>query len=181
MKSNNDLVWNLDDFRERKHAANFVKGFEKSFCVFSSSVNQLYSSYSIEFTELNPKNILIIPNPYKYHDTFNAIPEHAVMKTNVQVVRSKGTQEVFIRIPFKAGRKTHHVLPFQKGMELIHKQSHASNPFLPVLIKGDLRALDVSTPYLHLHRISLPALKSLSKFEYGVIKDTILTKLCTIR
>ena len=53
-QQNSDLVWNLEKINQHKRAMNFVKQFENRFCVFSSSVRQLYTNYSIFF-------------PYLYH------------------------------------------------------------------------------------------------------------------
>jgi hypothetical protein len=44
---NNDLVWDLDSFQKRQRAQDFVMGFENQLCVYSGSVEQLYTNYNI--------------------------------------------------------------------------------------------------------------------------------------
>ena len=48
-QQNSDLVWDLEKLNQHKRAMNFVKQFENRFCVFSTSVRQLYTNYSIFF------------------------------------------------------------------------------------------------------------------------------------
>ncbi|MEK9711259.1 MAG: hypothetical protein VW258_01720, partial [Thalassolituus sp.] len=50
-QQNSDLVWDLEKINQHKRAMSFVKQFENRFCVFSSSVRQLYTNYSIFFPE----------------------------------------------------------------------------------------------------------------------------------
>lgn len=174
---NSDLVWDITEFRERKKAALFVKSFEKYFCVFSGSVNQLYTNYTINFPEVDPSKIIILPNQYRYHDTYNCVPEIAVRQTNLQVVRIGEKAEPMIRIPFRAGNKNHHTLPLHIGLNFVRRSCAKDDPFLPVLVKGDLRELDISTPYLQLHRLSISALAAMSRFEQEGIKNSIVSKL----
>ena len=46
---NKDLVWDLEAFNQRQRAIDFVMGFENRLCVFSGSVEQLYTNYNIFF------------------------------------------------------------------------------------------------------------------------------------
>lgn len=179
--NNNDLVWDIAEFRQRKKAAIFVQSFENSFCVFSSTVNQLYTNYSIHFPEADPSNIIILPNQYCYHDTYNNIVEVAVKETKIQIVRDSKHLEPLIRIPYKAGNRVYHTFPLAIGLNFVRRNSPKDDPFLPVLAKGDLRELDLSTPYLQLHRISLLELGYMSVFERNGIKDTVSRKLRFIK
>ena len=45
-----DLVWTLDEFAHQKLAANFVKRFHSKLCIYSGSVEQLHTNYSLEFS-----------------------------------------------------------------------------------------------------------------------------------
>lgn len=178
---NNDLTWDITEFRERKKAAMFIKSFENSFCVFSGTVNQLYTSYTINFPEVNPSKIIILPDQYKYHDTFNLVPESAVIKTRFQIVRQGDKLEPMIRIPFRAGNKCFHTLPLSVGLNFINRHYGKDDPFLPLLVKGDLRELDLSTHYLQLHRISLLGLQGMSQYQKEDIKRSISKKLRFIK
>lgn len=70
---NKDLVWDLDKFNKRKQAQKFVMGFENKLCVFSGSVEQLYTNYNIFFPKEEDRKLVILPNPYAHHDTFHGI------------------------------------------------------------------------------------------------------------
>lgn len=178
---NSDLVWDITEFRERKRAALFIKSFENSFCVFSGSVNQLYTNYTINFPESNPSKIIILPNQYRYHDTFNSVPEPSVIETRIQLVRQGDNAEPMLRIPFKAGKKRYHTVPLSTGLNIVRRFFGRDDPFLPVLVKGDLRELDISTPFLQLHRIRLPELLKMSLFERSGIMNAINKKLRFIK
>jgi hypothetical protein len=178
---NSDLVWDITEFRERKRAALFIKSFENSFCVFSGSVNQLYTNYTINFPESNPSKIIILPNQYKYHDTYNLVPEPAIVQTRIQLVRQGDHAEPMLRIPFRAGKKNYHTLPLSTGLNIVRRFFGREDPFLPVLVKGDLRELDIRTPYLQLHRICLPQLAKMSLFDRAGIMNAINKKLRFIK
>ena len=60
------------------------------------------------------------------------------------------------------------------------KKRPAEDPFLPVLVKGDLRELEDKWPVLHLHRIKVSALVTRSALERKDIQDVITAKLETL-
>jgi hypothetical protein len=184
--SSNDLVWDLDAFRARKRAAEFVKSFENKLCVFNGSVNQLYTSYRIDFPSHDPRTLLIMPKPFQPHDTYNNVPESSVMPTRIQIIRSQSNSndnefEPLLRIPYKAGKRTHHIVPLRQGLEIVRGLFPVDDPFLPVLVKGDLREMrESSTPYIQLHRIKIHELRQMSMFESAGIKHIIMRKLARI-
>lgn len=180
LNQNLDLIWDLTTFRQRVNAANFIKGFENKFCVFSGSVNQLYTNYSINFISTNPKKIIFLPDPYCYHDTFNSVPESAVIPTGIKIIYAGDKTEPTICIPYQAGGRRCHSLPLRVGLTLLSKNKPRNDPFLPVLSKGDLRETDLSTPYLELHRIIMPALDRMALFERNGIFKSISEKLKSI-
>ena len=47
--SNRDLVWDLDQFKQQKLAQEFVLQFENRICVYSGSVEQIYTNYNVFF------------------------------------------------------------------------------------------------------------------------------------
>ena len=97
---NKDLIWDLDAFAQRRTAHEFVMHFENKICVFSPSVEQIYSNYSITFPAEENKRLIILPNPSAHHDIFQAIPEGAVKPTGLYIVPNKQS-ELNLRIPLK--------------------------------------------------------------------------------
>jgi len=68
-------------------------------------------------------------------------------------------------------------IPFQEGIRQILRRSNTEDPFLPVLMKGDLREFNDQLPCLHLHRLRLKELTSLSGLEREGIRTIITDKL----
>ena len=181
-EDNKDLVWDLDAFNQRQRAIDFVLGFENKLCVFSSSVEQLYTNYNIFFPREEARKLVILPNPYTPHDTFNGIREEVVSATGMTIIPGifKDKPTLFLRIPFKTGAVKHRTIPLQMGLRVVQQQCPPHKPFLPILMKGDLRELDASTPCLHLHRIHLDRLPSHSTLERGDIQKVILQRLADL-
>lgn len=173
---NNDLIWNLDAFKQRKRAHEFVLGFENKLCVFSSSVEQLYTNYNIFMPAEENSRLVILPNPHAHHDIFNGIPENAAKPTGLYIVPGK-QNELLLRIPLRSGTTEHRTVPLQIGFRLINQRRPDHLPLLPVLVKGDLRELDARTPCLHLHAITLSRLPDLSALEVNAMRRTILERL----
>ncbi len=180
---NKDLVWDLDSFSQRQRAVEFVMGFENRLCVYSSSVEQLYTNYNIFFPKEEDRKLVILPNPYTPHDTFNGLPETSVTATNMEVLpgQFKGKPCLLLRIPFRKGTVKHRLVPLQMGLTIIRQQHPVEKPFLPVLMKGDLRELNASTPCLHLHAIHLNRLKEHSALERNGIQKVIEQRLRDLR
>ncbi len=176
---NNDLVWDLETFNQRQKAIDFVMGFENKICVFSNSVEQLYTNYNIFFPREEARKLVILPNPYAHHDTFNGIPESAVLATGMEILPGvlKGKLAMCLRIPFKLGTVKSRTVPLQIGLQVVQQQCPPDKPFLPVLMKGDLRELDASIPCLHLHRIDVNQLESHSALERSDIEKVIRKRL----
>jgi len=154
---NRDLVWDLDSFQRRKTAQNFVLSFENKLCVFSGSVEQLYSNYNIFFPKEENRKLVILPNPYAHHDTFHGIPERAAKPTGLLLVPADDNDpsgRLNIIIPLKADKTKFRKVPFEVGLKLINSKRPPGKPFLPVLVKGDLRELNTQTPCLHLHSLA---------------------------
>jgi hypothetical protein len=178
---NKDLVWDIDSFSHRQRAVDFVMGFENKLCVYSASVEQLYTNYNIFFPKEESKRLVILPNPYVPHDTFNGIGVDAVSPTGMEILPG-GAQEkpsLFLRIPFRSSGKSR-LVPLQMGIAIVRQQLPPGKFFLPVLMKGDLRELEATTPCLHLHVIHVNRLASLSALVRKDIHQVIehrLTKL----
>ena len=184
-QANRDLVWDLNQFRRKRLAAQFVKRFENKLCVYSGSVGQLYSNYNIYFPDDEADRMVILPNPYAHHDTFQGVPEEAVKTTGLQIIPGEaiGKLGLYLAIPVKHsdGSKKMKVMSLQQGIEAINRGRPPENPFLPVLMKGDLREFKQKVPSLHLHVIQLDKLESRSVLERNGIRDVISNKLPSIQ
>ncbi len=177
---NKDLVWDLDSFRKRQRAKELILGIENQLCVFSGSVQQLYTSYDIFFPKDENRKLVILPNPYAPHDTFHGIPEQSVRATGLFLVASEAEQtknELQLILPINRAEKKYRRVPLEIGLKLINSKRDPSKPFLPVVMKGDLREFNQATPCLHLHSLSLDKLDLLSALEQKAIESVILDRL----
>lgn len=179
-EANKDLVWDMEAFSQRALAAEFVQRFENKLCVYSSSVEQLYSNYSIFFPEDENRKMVILPNPYAHHDTFQNIPEEAIRTTGLTILPGEliGKKGLYLSIPFKGGsKKKIRIVPLQAGLRAISSSRPAERPFLPVVMKGDLREIENRVPSLHLHSIELDRLGGRSALERSGIHHAIVERL----
>lgn len=177
---NKDLVWDLDAFQKRQAAQEFVMGFENKLCVYSASVEQLYTNYNIFFPKEESRKLVILPNPYAHHDTFTGVAEASVRATGLFVVPADPGDRLGrlnIILPLKGENANRRRVPLEVGLRLINQKRPLDKPFLPVLMKGDLRELDPNTPCLHLHMLQLSTLPRLSGLEVKDIQQVILDRL----
>lgn len=180
---NKDLVWDLDTFKQRQRAIDFVMGFENKLCVYSSSVQQLYTNYNLFFPKEENRKLVVLPNPYAHHDNFNNIPEEAVVATGLNIVPGEmlGKQGTYLTIPFRSGKTTYRSVPLQVGLRVVNQHRPQGKPLLPILMKGDLRELNASTPCLHLHSINLDRLPDISNLEQQAIRKVIIERVAMIQ
>ncbi len=178
-KNNADLVWDLQAFKEQQRARDFVMGFENKLCVYSDSVEQLYSNYNIFFPKDEDHKLVILPNPYAHHDIFQGVTAAAVQRTGLNVIPGQmlGKRGVFLLIPFKGQGAKYRPVPLRVGMRAINERRPSNSPLLPILMKGDLRELQAKTPCLHLHCLNLSKLTNLSTLDRTSIKQVILDRL----
>ena len=183
--ANSDLIWDMDQFDHRKLATEFVKQFENKLCVYSESVVQIYSNYNIYFPEDEGRKMVILPYPYSYHDTFQGIPSEAIQTTGLTIVPGEliGKRGLHLTIPLKSpeGKKKIRVVPLQAGMRAINKLRPHNSPFLPILMKGDLREIKNRVPALHLHSVRVDRLTHRSAMERSGIQQVISEKLPKIQ
>lgn len=175
---NPDLVWNLDSISNKNQAVDFLNRFESSLCVFSASVSQLYANYKIQAIN-NAENLIILPDPYAWHDTFQSVPSACVKGTGLFIVPGKaigGKEDLYL---LQRSRKTgkYNTMELDKGITLARKSSSSKYPFLPVIMNQDLRQLPNRAPLLHLHRVDTQGLEHLSNFQVDDIASTISTKI----
>jgi len=177
---NKDLVWDLEHLRKRQRAKDLILGIENRLCVFSSSVEQLYTTYDIFFPKEENRKIVILPNPYAPHDTFHGVSEESVKATGIFVIGDqKGdvVNNLKLVLPINRKEKKYRQVPFDIGLRLINSKRSAERPFLPILMKGDLREFNADTPCLHLHSLDLHSLDRLSELERNSIEKVILGRL----
>lgn len=184
-KTNNlnvDLVWNLDKIKKRQLAIDFIKKFEGNFCVYSSSVEQFYTNYTMNFLSGESSKMVILPNPYAFHDTFNGINTEAIIETGLNIIPGVTLKRngLYLMISYKnqPGRAT--PIPLKPALQKMLNTRRAADPFLPILAKGDLREFNDSMPCLHLHRVKLSNLTGISDFERNSVKEAIFDKLSTL-
>ena len=181
-KDNKDLVWDLSHFNRRQRAVEFVKCFENKLCVYSGSVEQLYTNYNIYFPEDENRNMVILPAPNAHHDTFQGIPPEAIRVTGLTIIPGEliGRSGLHLTLPLKGGNKKFRPLPIQLGFKIVNQRFPEDKPFLPILMKGDLREFGQNTPILHLHCILLDRLGDSSVLDRVGIQRVITEKLVDI-
>ena len=179
LPENPDLAWDLDDFNHRERAMEFVRQFETTMCVYSPSVEQLYTNYRMYFPQEWRRKLVILPDPTAFHDTFFHIQSEAVVSTGLYIVPGELVSKDGL---FLANVKEDRTLgdrqvPFEAGIRAIMKKRPRDDQFLPVLAKGDLRELEQSWPVLHLHRIKPKVLERISDLDRSSLATVIAEKL----
>ena len=179
LSQNPDLAWDLDDFSDRDRAMEFVMQFESTLCVYSPSVEQLYTNYNMFFPKEFERKMVILPDPNAFHDTFFYIAAEAVVATGLYVIPGELIEKDGL---FLANVKEDRTLgdrqiPFEIGMRAIIANRPADDPFLPVLAKGDLREFDDSWPVMHLHRVKPKVLAEISALDRSSLGSVISEKL----
>ncbi|MCZ6710853.1 MAG: hypothetical protein O7B25_10865 [Gammaproteobacteria bacterium] len=179
LPENPDLAWELDDFNHRQRAMDFVKQFESTMCVYSSSVEQIYTSYNMFFPQEWDSKLVIIPDPAVFHDTFFHIAPNAVGATGLyiipgELIEKEGLFLANIDENRSLGKRQ---FPFESALRAIIKNRPADDPFLPVLAKGDLREFEESWPVMHLHRVRPKVLPEISDLDRKSLLNVITEKL----
>ncbi len=182
LPENPDLAWDIGAGIDRDIAKEFVMQFETTLCVYSPSVEQLYSTYHIYFPVEYDRKMVILPDPTAFHDTFNGIMPEAVAMTGLYIIPGElidkpGLYLANVNKDRSLGARR---IPFEAAIRTIIKGRPADDPFLPVLAKGDLRAFEQSWPVLHLHRVRLRELADRSELDRTNIQNVILEKLETL-
>ena len=176
--TNHDLVWDINALNYRDRAHEFILALENNLCVYSGSVEQLYTNYEILMPKEENHKLVVLPNPYAYHDTYHRIPESAVKATGLYIV--PGEESLLLVIPLKKGDQKFRSVPLNVGLQLINNHRPINKPLMPVLMKGDLREFNAKIPTVHLHALSEVPLKHLSQLDIGSIREVISTRLNTL-
>lgn len=180
LPENPDLAWDLEEFRQSDRAQDFVLQFETTLCVYSPSVEQLYTTYNMYFPTSG--KLVILPDPAVFHDTFNFIGPDAVTATGLYIIPGElidksGLHLANVNEDRTLGKRQ---IPFEAGLRSIINKRPDDDPFLPILAKGDLREFEESWPVLHLHRVRPEALPRLSDLDKSSIASVIAEKLETL-
>jgi hypothetical protein len=173
--TNNDLIWDINALNYRDQAHEFILALENNLCVYSGSVEQLYSNYEILMPQEEDHKLVVLPNPYAYHDTYQHIPEEAVKATGLYIV--PGEKGLLMVIPLKKGNQKFRSVPLNVGLKLINNHRSEAKPLMPVLMKGDLREFNAKIPTVHLHAINEVRLGHLSQLEIASIRDVVVKRM----
>jgi len=178
---NRDLIWALDKVHQPQRSMNFVKRFENKLCVFSPAVKQIYTNYSMCFPESfsTDNNMVILPDPFSFHDTFSHINADAIQATGLHIIPGDLINKKGLHLLVVNEHKNIRSMPvpFQQGLEQILIRSDSESPFLPIITRGDLRNVNKKIPSVHLHRIHLDKLTDISALERMSLRKTVTDKL----
>ena len=179
LPENPDLAWDLDEFNNRERAMDFVMQFEHTLCVYSPSVDQLYTNYSMHFPKELQRKMVILPDPTAFHDTFFYIDTRAVVATGLYIIPGQliEKQGLFLSNVSEDRSLGARQIPFEAGLRAIMKNRPDDDPFLPVLAKGDLRSFEQSWPVMHLHRVKPLVLAEISDLDRVQLGNVIMEKL----
>ena len=179
LPENPDLAWDLDEFNNRELAMDFIMQFEHTLCVYSPSVEQLYTNYSMYFPKELKRKLVILPDPTAFHDTFFYIDTSAVVATGLYIIPGEliSKNGLFLSNVAEDRSLGNRQIPFEAGMRAIMKNRPQDDPFLPVLAKGDLRSFEQSWPVMHLHRIKPKVLSEISDLDRHQLGNVIVEKL----
>lgn len=179
LPANKDLAWDLDDFSQAQRAMDFVLQFEQTLCVYSPSVEQIYSTYNMFFPQDWDRKLVILPDSGAFHDTFFHVGTSAVTATGLYIIPGElidrtGLYLANVDEDRNLGARQ---LPFTTGMQAIMQKRDDNDPFLPVLAKGDLRELEQSWPVLHLHRVNPRVIDNMSDLDRTNLTNVVTEKL----
>jgi len=179
LPDNPDLAWDIGEGIDRDRAVDFIMQFETTLCVYSASVEQLYSTYNIFFPREYHRRMVILPDPGAFHDTFNGVVPEAVIMTGLYIIPGEliGESGLYLANVKKDRTLGDRRIPFETGMRAILRNRPQDDPFLPVLAKGDLRGFEESWPVLHMHRVKLAELSERSELDRTNIRNVVTEKL----
>jgi len=179
LPANSDLAWDLDDFSQAQRAMDFVLQFETTLCVYSPSVEQIYSTYNMFFPDDWGRKLVILPDAGAYHDTFYHVDRVAVTATGLNIIPGElvGSNGLYLANVDEDRSLGARQVPFEAGLRTLISNRPDSDPFLPVLAKGDLRELQQSWPVLHLHRVDPRSIENMSELDRSSLTNVITEKL----
>lgn len=131
---NPDLIWDLDSLARRELAERFIRLFENRLCVWSESVEQLYTNYSLHFPAELGRKMVVLPNPYAFHDTLHGIAAQAIRKTGLCVLPGQllGKSGLLLSNQLPGNRLAPRSMPFKPALaQIINSQRKVGDEFLP--------------------------------------------------
>lgn len=182
-QQNQDLVWDMNNMAKRELAERFMQLFENRLCVYSESVSQIYTNYSLHFPQEQGRKMVVLPNQFAFHDNLHGIDSAAIKKTGLCVLPGVvlGKPGLLLATQMKQDGMTPKTMPFKRALaQIISTQNKIGDVFLPIMMKGDLREFDQHMPYIHLHRLQVNLLTRMSSFERADIQQTITRKLMAL-
>ena len=176
-----DLEWSLDKIKRRERAINFFDSVHKNMCVYSQQVEQLYTSYDLHVPHDDSRSVVILPDPYKPHDTVNSLGGKWIRGTGILIIPGSliHKEGLAMAIPrSKNGKRRHYIYTLQDGLNIVRRiyQAH-SWEFNPIVTKGDLREVRHSTPCLHVHNLSLEHTPELSSITVQSIRQVVQDRI----
>ncbi|MBV1905216.1 MAG: hypothetical protein KUG75_04005 [Pseudomonadales bacterium] len=179
LPENSDLAWDLGEIHNRERAIDFIMRFETTLCVYSPSVEQIYSTYNIFFPKEYDRKLVILPDPAAFHDTFNGVTSNSIKPTGLYIIPGEliGKSGLYLTNTIGERDLGTRQLPFTAAMKAIMAKRSKDDPFIPILGKGDLREFENDWPILHMHRVQLSALTHMSGLDKTNIKNGVLEKL----
>lgn len=177
---NKDLIWVIGNKVYLESAVCFLKRFESALCLFSTSVDQLYSNYEIVPANNEANRMVAMPNPYAYHDTFSLLNSDAVVPTGIRVIPSEvagrsGSSKLLML--YKSSKSDQlRSIPLAQGLKKLEKH-FGKGRFLPVMVNNDLQFINGTVPAMHLHRVEIDKLDHLSEFQRHDLQSTIARKM----
>lgn len=177
LRQDDQLVWELGALSDPDRAGRFASRCRKAFSVYSPQTTQIYARYEILIPAGGPRRLLIMPNRHAVQDIFARIPTAAITPTNLFVKAGEGND---INMVMQMNSQKQHVLPLDVGLKLVQQKLGPSNPFLPVLAKGNLREIEPAVPVMHLHRLQLDKIDDYSEEERfslsRILQDNIVSE-----
>jgi hypothetical protein len=157
----------------------FVMQFETTLCVYSPSVEQIYSTYNMFFPDDWDRKLVILPDAGAFHDTFYHVDKASVTATGLYIVPGELIERDGLFLANVDANRSlgSRQIPFEAGLKAIMSKRPADDPFLPVLAKGDLRELEQSWPVLHLHRVNPGAIVNMSELDRSSLSSVVTEKL----
>lgn len=128
------------------------------------------------------RNLIILPSPYAFHDTFNHINSGSVLKTGMHIVPGEviGKDGLYLLTLSKSKPGKFSPVSLAQAIDRIISQQPKDNPFLPILVKGDLKPFRSKVPCLHLHRLIPDKIEGLSQFEVSDIRNCLHEKFLAL-
>ncbi len=177
--SNQDLIWGLDHLAAKKLATHFIIKFENLMCVYSPNVKQLYTRYQMLMPLESSGSMVVFPDFQDITATYSHINPEAIVPTNVYIIPGEAINKPGLHIVIKpsGSNKTLTPLPLEQGLKKIQDILGENEPFLPVLVKGNLREIGKNVPALKLSRLKINSLSMCSKLEQNSIRGNITDKI----